>query len=259
MCYPDSYITITEWLWATSAVEELFKKQGEIERWMIQHPETIPCALYLDDQPTYNDTPHLPTRQSVDQRTSGTSTSAEVICQSNRSTVSRWKWSIRIGESHSITRKPVNGSCLGQSGYGKIIFGNGLVSNAKDFGVRSGQPTHPELLTTGSTSQFISQDGALVNFIDRSLLSAILPTIEPCFGCGPARSAKEVDAENRLLWKMNARRLSFEEMRDSLLSFSNELSFKAEEIARDLFSGEAEGQFRRSVFAPLIGTYLPPF
>lgn len=96
-------------------------------------------------------------------------------------------------------------------------FGAGIVRTPSDFGTRGELPTHPELLDH-LTRGFIDQGWSLKALHRRIMLSRAyrqhsLPDGPP----GPGRGAAEIDPENRLLWKMNRRRLDFEELRDSLL------------------------------------------
>jgi hypothetical protein len=70
------------------------------------------------------------------------------------------------------------------------------------------------------------------------------------------RDALERDPENRLLWRMSPHRLSFEEMRDSLLAASGELSPATGGRPVEPFVGGPDG-FRRSVYTMVDRQYLP--
>lgn len=96
-------------------------------------------------------------------------------------------------------------------------FGAGLVNTPSDFGVRSTPPTHPELLDSLSR-EFIDSGWSMKSVHRKILLSA---TYQQASRDRPECLA--VDSENRLLWKMNRRRLEFEGLRDNLLAASGTL------------------------------------
>src|SRR5439155_963420 len=89
-------------------------------------------------------------------------------------------------------------------------FGAGLVRTPSDFGLRSDPPTHPELLDY-LASYFIDEGWSLKKLHRLILLSNTYQQNND----GETRYA-QIDPDNRLLWKMNRRRLDFEELRDSL-------------------------------------------
>ena len=97
-------------------------------------------------------------------------------------------------------------------------FGQGLVRTPSDFGTRSDPPTHPELLDYLAT-RFVENGWSLKQLHRSIMLSAVYrqssqirPRVVP------------LDPENRLLHRMNRRRLEFEAMRDSLLAVSGVLN-----------------------------------
>jgi hypothetical protein len=96
-------------------------------------------------------------------------------------------------------------------------FGQGLVTTPSDFGRRSDPPSHPELLDW-LASRFMAEGWSTKKLHRMILLSS---TYRQSSDDRP--EARKVDPDNRLLWKMNARRLDFEAMRDSLLAVSGRL------------------------------------
>jgi hypothetical protein len=98
-----------------------------------------------------------------------------------------------------------------------LHFGHGLVRTPSDFGVRSDPPSHPELLDW-LARRFVAERWS-VKKLHRLILTS--STYRQASEGDPAAMA--VDPENRLLWKMNRRRLEFEALRDSLLAVSGRL------------------------------------
>ncbi len=92
------------------------------------------------------------------------------------------------------------------------LFGAGLVETTSDFGLRGAQPTHPELLDRLAAT-FVRDGWSLKRLIRRIVLSGVYQqsSAERVEGLGK-------DPENKLLWRMDQRRLDFEAQRDSLLA-----------------------------------------
>jgi hypothetical protein len=96
-------------------------------------------------------------------------------------------------------------------------FGKGIVQTPNDFGSRGAAPTHPELLDY-LAAQFIKSGWSLKAMHRMIMLSRayqLSATDDP-------RNAA-VDANNDLLWRFNRRRLSAEEIRDTMLAVSGSL------------------------------------
>ncbi|HJN89053.1 MAG TPA: DUF1549 and DUF1553 domain-containing protein, partial [Verrucomicrobiota bacterium] len=100
-------------------------------------------------------------------------------------------------------------------------FGRGLVITPSDFGVRSTEPSHPELLDFMAT-WFVQNDWSLKKLNRLILLSS---TWQQASIDRPTHRA--ADPENRFLWRMNRRRLGFEAMRDSMLYVAGQMEHRA--------------------------------
>jgi hypothetical protein len=96
-------------------------------------------------------------------------------------------------------------------------FGRGIVGTPSNFGVMGERPTHPELLDY-LAARFV-ESGWSVKALHREILLTDVYR----------RSARqiaanhEIDAENKLLWRADRRRLDVESLRDSLLYVSGRL------------------------------------
>jgi hypothetical protein len=133
-------------------------------------------------------------------------------------------------------------------------FGRGLVSTPSDFGTRASEPSHPKLLDA-LTSRFIADGWDLKKLHRRILLSATFRQSSADPAAVTMRTASEVDPDNRLLWRMRPRRLSFEEYRDSLLSSSLQLNRQLGGRPTPLF--EKPYSPRRTVYGKVDRQYLP--
>ncbi|MBL8891343.1 MAG: PSD1 domain-containing protein [Planctomycetaceae bacterium] len=108
-------------------------------------------------------------------------------------------------------------------------FGNGLVRSANDFGARGQSPTHPELLDFLAV-RFV-QSGYSIKAMQRLILqtqayqraSSAVASAAVATADAASSAAATADAENRWLAHFNRRRLTAEELRDSLLTVSAKL------------------------------------
>ena len=96
-------------------------------------------------------------------------------------------------------------------------FGFGLVRTPSDFGHQGDAPTHPELLEY-LAFQFVEQ-GWDIKWLHREILLSATWQQSAAF----RDEAFSVDPENKLLWRMNRRKLDFEQWRDAILSVTGQL------------------------------------
>lgn len=103
-------------------------------------------------------------------------------------------------------------------------FGQGIVTTANDFGSRGAAPTHPELL------DYLASQLKANRFQLKPLHRAIMKSEAYRRSSLATTESLERDPENQTLSRFSRRRLSAEEIRDSLLAASGELdlSFAAQ-------------------------------
>ena len=92
-------------------------------------------------------------------------------------------------------------------------FGRGLVATPNEFGHLGQQPTHPELLDW--LAGWFMQEGWSLKKLHRLILTSA--TFAQQSDRPLDAKLAEVDPENHLLWRMNARRLAGEEITDTVL------------------------------------------
>ena len=97
------------------------------------------------------------------------------------------------------------------------LFGAGLARLVDYVGVRGEPPTHPELLDR-LAADFIRDGWSQKRLIRRLVLSRAYR-----MGTAPDPAADARDPDNRLLWRMNRRRLDAEAIRDGILLVSGRL------------------------------------
>ena len=96
-------------------------------------------------------------------------------------------------------------------------FGRGLVRSPSNFGTLGELPTHP-LLLDWLADEFVNSGWSLKNLHRLIMRSAVYQMSSRI-----NRRAFAADGDNRLLWRMNPRRLDVESWRDSLLAVTGEL------------------------------------
>jgi len=98
------------------------------------------------------------------------------------------------------------------------LFGEGIVRSVDYFGSRGETPTHPELLDALAL-RFVADGWSQKRLIRRLVLSR-------AYAMSSAHDSRSdaVDPDNRLLWRMNRRRLDAESLRDVMLHVAGTLA-----------------------------------
>jgi hypothetical protein len=99
-------------------------------------------------------------------------------------------------------------------------FGRGIVRSSNDFGFQGDKPTHPELLDW-LAAEFTEQGWQM-----KPLHRLIMTSSAYRMSSAGQTSALRTDPENNLLWRFDMRRLSAEEVRDSILAVNGSLNPK---------------------------------
>jgi hypothetical protein len=145
-------------------------------------------------------------------------------------------------------------------------FGEPLVDSPSDFGLRTPPPTHPELLDW-LACEFVGQafqpDSSAVRQAGKPDLRWSLKKLHRTLLLSAAyRQAsfdrpecRRVDPDNRLLWRMNRRRLDFEAMRDTLLAVAGRLDRRM--YGRPVDVAGDQGNARRTVYGLVDRQSLP--
>ncbi len=148
-------------------------------------------------------------------------------------------------------------------------FGEGLVASPNDFGALGQVPSHPELLDWLAL-HFRDQGGSFKKLNKLLVMSAAYQQAS----AGNEKFALS-DSGNRLLWRMNRRKLSAEEIRDAVLSVSGKLNlemggpgyylFALEKTAHSphyeyhKFNPEDSQSHRRSIYRFIVRSQPNPF
>jgi cytochrome c553 len=173
---------------------------------------------------------------------------------SGRLTLARWLTS----GSHPLTaRVAVNRTW-------QHLFGDGLVRTPDNWGVKGEKPTHPELLDWLAATFVRDDRWSQKKLIRRLMLSSAyrMASASP-----QETKAQTLDPDNRLLWRMNRRRLEAEPYRDALLAVAGKLdpamggtlltTPNDDYVTNDQSKDRAQyGVYRRSLYLPVIRNSL---
>lgn len=97
-------------------------------------------------------------------------------------------------------------------------FGQGIVATPNDFGRMGAEPTHPELLDWLAT--YFRDEGQSFKSLHRMIVMSSV--YQQAVSMNEANHS--IDGSNQFLWRMNRRRLTAEEIRDSILAVSGALN-----------------------------------
>jgi hypothetical protein len=140
------------------------------------------------------------------------------------------------------------------------LMGEGIVRTVDDFGITGSDPTHPELL-----------DYLAIRFVEggwsmKKMIRAIM--LSRTYRLASTGNPEHPDAGNKLRWRMNAKRLELEPLRDTLLQLAGKLTFDRPEgiqvagtggkgrhgLTRGLLSPEEP---YRTIYLPVVRDNVP--
>jgi mono/diheme cytochrome c family protein len=141
-------------------------------------------------------------------------------------------------------------------------FGQGIVATPSDFGLGGSAPSHPALLDW-LAGEFLRSGGSLKHVHRLIVTSATYR--QQSRASNPA--AMRLDAQNRLLWRQNPRRLDAESLRDTVLAVAGTLNpamggpgyrdFKYTEAYAPLYdyiTPDEPALWRRSIYRFIVRT-----
>ncbi|MCA9247164.1 MAG: DUF1553 domain-containing protein [Planctomycetales bacterium] len=130
------------------------------------------------------------------------------------------------------------------------LFGSGLVRTVDNFGVNGEPPSHPELLDYLARRLSHELDWSLKSLIREIVLSRTYQLASDY-----SEEAYATDAENRLLWRMNRRRLEAEPLRDAVMLAAGTLD--TSRPAGSLVLKIGEGEVGRGINTKILDEPFP--
>jgi len=161
-------------------------------------------------------------------------------------------------------------------------FGRGIVDSPNDLGEMGGRPSHPELLDW-LAAWFLGHGGSFKQLHKLIVSSAVYqqssragPPSGGARGDDRLQAARQIDSDNRLLWRRNPARLDAESLHDAILQITAQLDQKmggpsvqqftlspgvhvTPVVDYAAFDVDSEASRRRSVYRFLFRTLPDPF
>lgn len=155
------------------------------------------------------------------------------------------------------------------------LFGRGIVSTPNNFGSMGSRPTHPELLDYLAT-RLVDANWSTKTLVREVMLSdAYLRSSSPAsLPKTTLQMASEIDPENQFLYRQNVRRMTAEQLRDSMLQICELLASQTHGPSVNCFvpsyatankptnvprSGPLDGDARRSIYIKVRRNFYDPF
>ena len=243
---PDEHITNNEMYFPTGIITELWKTQGEVDRYLLDNSTAPRQATVLVDR-TLPSTPRVLLRGNP--LTKGDAVPRQFLSLFGaQQPFTHGSGRLELAKAIIDPRNPLTARVMANRIW-QHHFGRGLVSTPSDFGKQGTAPSHPELLDW-LARRFIDS-GWSIKAMHRLIMMS--ETYQQSSGGGAVDPA-HADPDNRLLWRMNPHRLSFEEARDAWLMAAGRLNLDVGGAPLPLF---AAGNQRRTLYTMVDRENLP--
>jgi hypothetical protein len=226
----------------------LNKAQAQVDQLFLDSPVAPPHAMVLGDLPTQRN-PRVFVRGNP--RVKGVEVPrqfVEVVAGDRRQPFARGSGRLELAQAIADPDNPLTARVMVNRVW-MHHFGAGLVRTPSDFGTRCDPPSHPELLD--HLARRFLDDGWSLKTLHRRILSSHAYQQSSASNPQTAR----VDPENRLLSRMNRRRLDFESLRDAVLLVAGRLDLSL--YGRPVSLTDAPFSTRRSVYGLVDRQNLP--
>lgn len=254
-CYiPNEHISSIEGLFDSNTCTELWRLQGEVDRWILQSNASLRFTTSLIDRKV--DYPaRILKRGNPAQKGDVVKRHQLSLLDPQLTEFQAGSGRLALAQSITSTTNPLTARVWVNRVW-KQHFGAGLVRTPSDFGLRAEPPSHHELLDW-LADRFMKEGWSTKMLhrwivLSRTYQQASLPDLPADY----LKHANEVDPDNRLLWRYTPRRLSFEMMRDSWLAISGELDQTFGGRAGELFAASNKTQ-RRTLYASIDRQFVP--
>ncbi|WP_197443749.1 PSD1 and planctomycete cytochrome C domain-containing protein [Maioricimonas rarisocia] len=251
---PDQPVVHLEGLFDSGTLTQVWKLQGEVDRWIINARPPARYALTLIDRPVPT-TPRVFVRgnpqnlgEAIPRRF------LSVLADADEGRFEQGSGRLELARAIIDPENPLTARVIVNRVWAHH-FGQGLVTTPSDFGLRAEPPSHPQLLDW-LTTDFVENGWSLKRLHRLILLSSTFRQSS----AAPASEAdrqriRQIDPDNRLLSRMNAHRLTFEEFRDATLAATGELDLSVGGKPSDLFAHPSPR--RRTLYGRIDRQYLP--
>jgi len=246
---PDEPLSQTDYFWDFPTRQALWKAHKELETVLLTAAEAAPCAVVLADRRPLVEPQVFRRGNPADKGEVVPRQFLRVLAGDSPRPFAQGSGRLELADAIVAADNPLTPRVWANRVW-LHHFGAGLVESPSDFGVRSPAPSHPELLDW--LAALLRDGGWSTKTLHREIMLSATYRQASSLPPGPALDrGVDVDPANRLLWRMNPRRLSFEQFRDSLLAVSGDLDETRGGAGTDLFGR------RRSIYVTIDRQFLP--
>jgi mono/diheme cytochrome c family protein len=252
---PEEGIVNTEVYYDSPTIVALWGLQGQVDRLLIESPQAPPYAVALVDRQLIQE-PRIFRRGNP--ATKGEEVPRrflEVVAGQRRKPFSHGSGRLELAKQIASPDNPLTARVWANRVW-MHHFGAGLVRTPSDFGTRAESPSHPQLLDW--LARKLVTEGWSTKALHRLILlsSTYQQRSDRLADAAVVQRDLKSDPENRLLWRMNPRRLTFEEWRDTALAVSCQLDERMGGHAADLFPKGGDNP-RRTLYGLVDRQFLP--
>jgi cytochrome c553 len=209
-----------EWFFDEPTRIELYKLQEKVDTFNVTSPAVTPHALIVEDAAEQKN-PHVFLRGNPDKLGPEVPRQfLEVLAARGRQPFRHGSGRLELARAIANKDNPLTARVMVNRIW-QHHFGAGLVRTPSDFGLRSDPPTHPQLLDYMAWR--FMEDGWSIKKLHRLIMLSRVYQQSSIEEPRHRQRYRELDADNRLLWKFNRQRLEWEALRDTLLAVSGRL------------------------------------
>ncbi|MEX2302450.1 MAG: PSD1 and planctomycete cytochrome C domain-containing protein [Bryobacterales bacterium] len=212
--------------------------RGELARRRSQVPDEYPYVMTIEDAAELE---AMQVHVRGDRNNLGEAAPPQfpmILCDGEQKKFTSGSGRLELAEAIVDDRNPLTARVIVNRVW-MYHFGQPLVATPGNFGRLGEKPTHPELLDY-LAARLIESKWSL-----KALHREIMLTKVYALSVATLEANQNVDADNKLLWRANRRRLDVEPMRDTLLFVSGDLNEQRGGLAEKL--GDA-CNLRRTVY-----------
>lgn len=241
---PDTAIVNNEMFFPTAVIEAMWRLQGDVDRRLIEMG--VPAALILEDgERALNPRVFirgLPANlgEEVPRQF------LEVLAGPTRQPFSAGSGRLELARAVTSVDNPLVARVMVNRLW-QHHFGTGLVKTPSDFGLRAGEPSHPELLDW--LARKLMAGGWSLKAMHRLMMTSTVYQL-----AAGSEEAVAGGKENLLGAGTAARRLDFEQLRDGMLRVAGELDETMGGRPQNLLNGS---NVRRTVYGEVDRQFLP--
>ncbi|MBX3420965.1 MAG: PSD1 domain-containing protein [Pirellulaceae bacterium] len=264
---PDEEVIATETFFDSGTCNELWKLQGEVDRWRLQAPQPPTVAVGLFDRDSLSDARILRRGNPANKGSRVPRQFLSLLSESPQEPFKIGSGRLELAQRVVDPSNPLTPR-VWVNRLWQHCFGEGLVRTPSDFGLRAQPPSHPEVLDLlatrlieqgWSTKAIVRMIVLSETFRQASELPQQISDDQPAVVGQHLTSftrAFQMDPDNRLLWRVAPRRLKFEELRDSWLRVSGSLDDRPGGKATEMFTAQ-DTHHRRTLYGLVDRQFLP--